>query len=95
MIKKHVNVDSEKVQVKMDRGELVSMLEVDIEIPTPTKRMTVPKPKVEAKAAAAATRRPSSLPGETLWKGWRLVASPFYCVSARAHSAMYFAKASL
>jgi len=54
VIKKHVHVDSEKVQVKMDRGESVSMLEVDIEIPTPTKKMVVPKPKVEAKAAAAA-----------------------------------------
>ena len=52
VIKKHVNVDSEKVQVKMERGESVSMLEVDIEIPTPTKKMTVPKPKVETKAAA-------------------------------------------
>lgn len=37
VIKKHVQVDSEKVQVKMDRGESVSMLEVEIEIPTPTK----------------------------------------------------------
>ena len=55
VIKKHVNVDSEKVQVKMERGESVSMLEVDIEIPTPTKRMTVPKPKAEAKAAKPAT----------------------------------------
>ena len=54
VIKKHVNVDSEKVQVKMERGESVSMLEVDIEIPTPTKRMTVPKPKVEAKVAKPA-----------------------------------------
>jgi cell division topological specificity factor len=52
VIKKHVNVDSEKVQVKMERGESVSMLEVDIEIPTPTKKMTAPKPKVEAKPAA-------------------------------------------
>ena len=46
VIKKHVNVDSEKVQVKMERGESVSMLEVDIEIPTPTKKVTAPKPKV-------------------------------------------------
>jgi cell division topological specificity factor len=37
VIKKHVQVDSDKVQVKMDRGESVSMLEVEIEIPTPTK----------------------------------------------------------
>jgi len=54
VIKKHVQVDSEKVQVKMDRGDSVSMLEVDIEIPTPTRKMTVPKPKTEARAAAAA-----------------------------------------
>lgn len=55
VIKKHVQVDSEKVQVKMERGESVSMLEVDIEIPTPTaKRKVVPKAKVETKPAAAA-----------------------------------------
>jgi cell division topological specificity factor len=54
VIKKHVNVDSEKVQVKMERGESVSMLEVDIEIPTPTaKKKAVPKAKVEAKPAVA------------------------------------------
>lgn len=33
VIKKHVNVDSEKVQVKMERGKAVSTLAVDIEIP--------------------------------------------------------------
>ncbi len=62
VIKKHVPVDSEKVQVKMERGESVSMLEVDIEIPTPTKSAAKPaapaKPKPAAttpKAAAAAT----------------------------------------
>jgi cell division topological specificity factor len=54
VVKKHVHVDSEKVQVKMDRGDSVSMLEVDIEIPTPTRKMIVPKPKVAAKTAAAA-----------------------------------------
>ena len=32
VIKKHVQVDSEKVQVKMDRGAAMSTLEVDIEI---------------------------------------------------------------
>jgi cell division topological specificity factor len=35
VIKKHVNVDGEKVQVKMERGAAMSTLEVDIEIPTP------------------------------------------------------------
>ena len=34
VIKKHVSVEPEKVQVKMDRGDAVSTLEVDIEIPT-------------------------------------------------------------
>jgi cell division topological specificity factor len=35
VIAKHVSVDREKVQVKMDRGAGVSTLEVDIEIRTP------------------------------------------------------------
>jgi cell division topological specificity factor len=55
VIKKHVQVDSEKVQVKMDRGESVSLLEVDIEIPTPSRLL---KPSAAAKpkpAAATAT----------------------------------------
>jgi cell division topological specificity factor len=59
VIKKHVQVDSEKVQVKMERGESVSMLEVDIEIPTPTKKAKVatqkPRPAATAKATAAAS----------------------------------------
>ncbi|APG88157.1 cell division topological specificity factor [Sinorhizobium glycinis] len=33
VIAKHVQVDGDKVTVKMDRGENVSTLEVDIEIP--------------------------------------------------------------
>jgi cell division topological specificity factor len=33
VIAKHVQVDRDKVNVKMDRGEHVSTLEVDIEIP--------------------------------------------------------------
>ncbi len=36
VIAKHVSIDRDKVQVKMDRGESFSTLEVDIEIPTPT-----------------------------------------------------------
>ena len=35
VIKKHVSVDADKVQVKMERGAAMSTLEVDIEIPTP------------------------------------------------------------
>ena len=34
VIAKHVNVDRDKVQVKMDRGQSISTLEVDIESPT-------------------------------------------------------------
>jgi cell division topological specificity factor len=34
VIAKHVAIDRDKVQVKMDRGAAVSTLEVDIEIPT-------------------------------------------------------------
>ncbi len=34
VITKHVAVDRDKVQVKMERGDSVSTLEVDIEIPT-------------------------------------------------------------
>jgi cell division topological specificity factor len=33
VIAKHVNVDRDKVRVKMDRGDSISTLEVDIEIP--------------------------------------------------------------
>ena len=32
-VARHVSLDPEKIQIKMDRGEPVSMLEVDIEIP--------------------------------------------------------------
>jgi cell division topological specificity factor len=55
VIKKHVPLDQDKVQVRMDRGESVSTLEVEIEIPTPTKEMKAPRLKVTATAAAAAS----------------------------------------
>jgi cell division topological specificity factor len=32
-ISRHVELDPDKVQVKMDRGAAVSMLEIDVEIP--------------------------------------------------------------
>ena len=51
VIKKHVSVEPEKVQVKMDRGAAVSTLEVDIEIPTPMAAALSPRP-LEASAAA-------------------------------------------
>ncbi len=33
MIAKHVAIDREKVQVKLDRGNTMSTLEIDIEMP--------------------------------------------------------------
>jgi cell division topological specificity factor len=64
VIKKHVQVDQQKVQVKMDRGESVSMLEVDIEIPTPTKAKPAAKPAetpaAKAKEAPAKAAEPTS-----------------------------------
>jgi len=33
-IGKHMTVDSDKVQVRVQRGDVVSLLEIDIEIPT-------------------------------------------------------------
>ena len=35
VIAKHVNVDRDKVQIKLDRGGDVSMLEIDVEVPGP------------------------------------------------------------
>jgi len=33
VIARHVSVDREKVRIKMDRGDAMSMLEIDVEIP--------------------------------------------------------------
>jgi cell division topological specificity factor len=33
VIEKHVTIDRDNVQIKMDRGDKVSLLEIDIEIP--------------------------------------------------------------
>ncbi|WP_323991351.1 cell division topological specificity factor MinE [Nguyenibacter sp. L1] len=33
VIKRHLAIDQDKVQIKMDRGTGVSMLEIDIEVP--------------------------------------------------------------
>jgi len=37
VIAKHIAVDRDKVQIKMDRGDSVSMLEIDVEVPSPEK----------------------------------------------------------
>ena len=33
VIEKHVSIERDNVQIKMDRGDKVSMLEIDVEIP--------------------------------------------------------------
>jgi cell division topological specificity factor len=38
-IGKHMTVDSDKVQVRVERGDVVSLLEIDIEIPRLLQRM--------------------------------------------------------
>lgn len=43
VIARHVSVDTDKVLVKMDRGDGVSMLEVDVEIPTDLKPVARPE----------------------------------------------------
>ena len=48
VIVKHVPIDKDKVQVKMDRGEAMSTLEVDIEFPTRPAR----QPRLAASTAA-------------------------------------------
>jgi cell division topological specificity factor len=38
VLQKHVKVAEEQVQIRMERGDQVSTLEVEIEIPTPAQR---------------------------------------------------------
>lgn len=66
VIKKHVQIDQEKVQVTMERGEAVSTLAVDIEIPTPTEEMKLaPKEKeASAKEKEAAPKEKEAAPKE-------------------------------
>ena len=37
VIAKHVAVERDKVQIKLDRGSAVSMLEIDVEVPAPAR----------------------------------------------------------
>jgi cell division topological specificity factor len=38
VIGKHVTVDPDRVRVKLERGDVFSMLEIEIEVPTPLSR---------------------------------------------------------
>jgi cell division topological specificity factor len=42
VVARHVAVEHDKVQIKMDRGDSVSMLEIDIEIPNAAGVLPVP-----------------------------------------------------
>jgi cell division topological specificity factor len=44
-IAKHIDVDPDKVQIKMERRDEVSLLEIDVEIPTPSPKGGKPQDK--------------------------------------------------
>jgi cell division topological specificity factor len=48
VIAKHVTVDRDAVQIKLDRGDAVSMLEIDVEVPL----NAMPKAQESAQASA-------------------------------------------
>ena len=48
VIAKHVAVDREAVQIKLDRGDKVSMLEIDVEVPS----LISKKPPEQLRASA-------------------------------------------
>lgn len=56
VVKKHVAVDPEKVEVKIERGKAVSLLEIDIEIPAMVGAKAL-APIVEAAKGAGASGR--------------------------------------
>ena len=61
VITKHVKIDTDKVIIKMDRGNAVSTLALDIEIPTPAdlKRAAA---AAEAKSATSESKKTASEP---------------------------------
>lgn len=50
VIAKHISVDREAVQIKLDRGASVSMLEIDVEVPANANPQRPPGPSVSAPA---------------------------------------------
>lgn len=54
VVAKHITVDRDKIQIKLDRREAVSMLEIDIEMP-----LSAPKP-VAARAEPAPVQAAAS-----------------------------------
>jgi cell division topological specificity factor len=50
VISKHVKIDQDKVQIKLDRGASVSTLEIDVEVPG-LKSLARPTDRPEAQPA--------------------------------------------
>jgi|SRR5579872_3633721 cell division topological specificity factor len=53
VVEKHITVDRDKIQVKLERGEAVSMLEIDIEMPLAPPKSAAPRAEPAAAQAAA------------------------------------------
>ena len=68
VISKHISIDREAVQIKLDRGSSFSMLEIDVEVPLDTKKMKRPeaKPAAPAKPEAEAGKKPDAEAGKKL-----------------------------
>ena len=58
-IAKHVSVDQDHVQIKMDRGATVSTLEIDVEIPNSARVLVAGAPQFKGRAGPS---RPMSMP---------------------------------
>jgi cell division topological specificity factor len=52
VIAKHISVERDAVQIKLDRGSSVSTLEIDVEVPLNATRMTKPAGGTEVAASA-------------------------------------------
>lgn len=48
VIAKHVKIDRDAVQIKLDRGEKMSLLEIDVELPVPETPRTNPPLRASA-----------------------------------------------
>jgi cell division topological specificity factor len=62
VVARHVAVEPDKVQVRIERGKAVSLLEIDIEIPNPSREgRTALRPAARIHLPAAASKLGSEL----------------------------------
>ena len=52
VIAKHITVDRDAVQIKLDRGASFSTLEIDVEVPLDVTKLTRPPAETEVRASA-------------------------------------------